>query len=82
MGSEFFVHFAHGLNPRICQIRPALDDDADKLRYIVTLARPPSYPGGSDGFLRIVAENISGRALAEPRLTLTKTPGGFHYCCC
>ena len=34
-GSEFFVH-EHGLNPRIRQIRPALDDDADKLRYIET----------------------------------------------
>jgi hypothetical protein len=35
-GSEFFVHFERGLNPRIRQIRPALDDDADKLRYIET----------------------------------------------
>jgi hypothetical protein len=33
--SEFFVDFEHGLNPCIRQIR-ALDDDADKPRYIET----------------------------------------------
>jgi TolB-like protein/DNA-binding winged helix-turn-helix (wHTH) protein/Tfp pilus assembly protein PilF len=38
-GSNFFVDFEHGLNLCISQIRAALDDDADKPRYIETLPR-------------------------------------------
>lgn len=38
-GSGFFVDFEHGLNLCIRQIRAALDDDADKPRYIETLPR-------------------------------------------
>jgi hypothetical protein len=42
------------------QIRAALDDDADKLRYIETHRVCLRTQGGSGGCLRIVAENISG----------------------
>jgi len=38
-GTDFFVDFEHGLNLCIRQIRAALDDDADKPRYIETLPR-------------------------------------------
>ncbi len=38
-GSTLFVDFEHGLNLCIRQIRAALDDDADKPRYIETIPR-------------------------------------------
>ncbi len=38
-GSTFFVDFEHGLNLCIRQIRAALNDDADKPRYIETIPR-------------------------------------------
>jgi TolB-like protein/DNA-binding winged helix-turn-helix (wHTH) protein/Tfp pilus assembly protein PilF len=38
-GSGLFVDFEHGLNLCIQQIRAALDDDADKPRYVETVPR-------------------------------------------
>ena len=45
--------------PCIRQIRAALDDDADKFRYIETRRVCLRTQGGSDGCLRIVTGNIS-----------------------
>jgi hypothetical protein len=36
LGSELFLDFGHELNLCIRQIHPALEDDADKPRYLKT----------------------------------------------
>ena len=38
-GRDVFVDFEHGLNLCIREVRAALDDDADKPRYIETVPR-------------------------------------------
>jgi TolB-like protein/DNA-binding winged helix-turn-helix (wHTH) protein/Tfp pilus assembly protein PilF len=58
-GSGLFVDFEHGLNLCVQQIRAALDDDADKPRYVETV------PRHGYRFIARVEESVDSEASAH-----------------